>query len=252
MQTHRAHDYPFLIRRWRALAARARLRVELLANARGAKHYFIRTPALTPHGGLYLSAGIHGDEPAATEALLVWAEQNAARLRDLPLLILPCLNPWGLVNNSRFDDRGIDLNRTFHLDTSPPVRAVKRLIATHCFDAAIMLHEDYDGQGLYLYELDSARPFWGEKLLDAARPIIPIEGRKKVDGYKAKGGIVRRRFNQKRFDAIGYPEAIWLHLHHAQRSITVETPSEFALTQRVQAHVAVLDAAAHLAGLGKR
>jgi hypothetical protein len=39
---------------------------------------------------------------------------------------------------------------------------------------------------------------------------------------------------------MGYPEAIWLHLHHAARSLTIETPSEFALEKRVAAQVAVI------------
>ena len=45
---------------------------------------------------------------------------------------------------------------------------------------------------------------------------------------------------------MGYPEAIWLHLYHSLRTFTVETPSEFALEQRVAAHVAVLDEVARL------
>lgn len=40
---------------------------------------------------------------------------------------------------------------------------------------------------------------------------------------------------------MGYPEAIWLHLEHAKRSMTIETPSEFALERCVTAHVAVPD-----------
>ena len=40
---------------------------------------------------------------------------------------------------------------------------------------------------------------------------------------------------------MGYPEAIWLHEFHARRSLTVESPSEFALEQRVRAHCAVID-----------
>jgi hypothetical protein len=79
--------------------------------------------------------------------------------------------------------------------------------------------------------------------MNAARPVIPIEGRPRVDGRKARAGVIRRRFDLKRFDVIGHPEAIWLHMHGSARTFTVETPSEFALSQRIEAHVAVLEAA---------
>ncbi len=241
MHSHRAHDYPFLIRRWRALARAAGLRMEMLADDAGARVHFLQSPSLAKQGGIYLSAGIHGDEPASTEALISWAEQNAARLRSLPLLLFPCLNPWGLTNNTRVDAHGADLNRLFHLDTSPVVAALKKLIAPYRFDLALMLHEDFDAQGLYLYEIQHAKTFWGEALLAAARPIIPIESRAKIDGRAAAAGLIRRRIRTGMFEKIGYPEAIWLHLHHAARSLTLETPSEFALDQRVAAQVAVID-----------
>lgn len=239
---HRSHEYPFLIQRWRAVAKRAGLRLEELARAGEARVFFIRTRALGKDGGIYISAAIHGDEPASSEGLIAWAEENVGRLGSLPLLIFPCLNPWGLVNNCRYDAGGIDLNRVFHLKTSPVVAALKQIIAPYRFALALTLHEDFDGQGLYIYEVQRERPFWGEDLLEIARPIIAIEGRTKVDGRKAVAGLIRRRFDAKKFEKMGYPEAVWLHVHHAARSLTIETPSEFALDQRVRAQVAIIEA----------
>ncbi len=245
--THRAHDYRFLIRRWRAVARAAGLPLRKLATTEQHDLFFLRTKTLGESGGVYISAGIHGDEPAATEGLIAWAEKNVRRLQRLPLLLLPCLNPWGLVNNTRSNEDGLDLNRLFHRDDQPVVSAVKRLVAPHQFAAAMMLHEDYDGQGLYLYEVERVKPFWGEALLAAARPHIAIEGRERIDGRKATNGIHRRRIDPKRFARMGYPEAIWFHLHHAARSLTIESPSEFALDQRVRAQVAVIEECVRLA-----
>lgn len=188
-----------------------------------------------------MSAGIHGDEPAATEALIAWAEGNLARLARLPLLILPCLNPWGLLNNSRFNEDGIDLNRMFHEDSVEVIRALKRLLAPHQFALSLVLHEDYDGRGIYLYEVQRAPPYWGETLLAAAAAIVPLEGRLSIEGRRARAGVVRRRFDPKRFPMM--PEAIYLHLHHSERTFTVETPSEFSLEVRIRAHLAVIEAA---------
>ena len=238
---HRAHDYRFLIQRWRAVARAAGLPLRKLATTERHDLYYLRTKALTASGGIYISAGIHGDEPAATEALIAWAEKNVRRLAKLPLLLLPCLNPWGLVNNVRLNEDGLDLNRLFHRDDQPVVSAVKRLVAPHQFAAALLLHEDFDGQGFYLYEVGRVKPHWGEALIEAARPHIAIEGRTRIDGRKATNGIHRRRIDPERFARMGYPEAIWFHLEHAERSLTIESPSEFALGQRVAAQVAVIE-----------
>jgi protein MpaA len=237
----RVHDYPFLIRRWRAVARRAGCRLREFAEFDGAPLFYLRGRTLTETGGAYISAGIHGDEPAGGEALIRWAEANAGRLADLPLLLFPCLNPWGLANNCRFDAHGADLNRLFHATDNAMVTGVKGLITRHRFTLAMTLHEDYDGEGLYLYEIDRHKRFWGESLLKMVRGIMPIEGRARIEGRQAVAGIIRRRLTPRLFAKIGYPEAAWLYLHHADHAITLETPSEFALEDRVRAHLVLLD-----------
>jgi predicted deacylase len=235
------HHYRALISRWRSVARDSGLRLQRIAKVGVDPIFCLKSPSLAEAGGIYVSAGIHGDEPATSEALISWAEKHARRLSRWPLLLFPCLNPWGLRNNIRLDAAGLDLNRAFHLDENPVISAVKRVTAPHQFDVALMLHEDYDGEGFYLYEIQREPPHWGEDLIAVARREIAIEPRARIDNYKSREGVIRRRFNRVRFERIGFPEAIWLHQEHARRAFTVETPSEFALESRVRAHVAVLE-----------
>ena len=234
------HHYPHLVHRWRALARRAGLRLLPLAVADDLRLFYIETPALAEREGLYLSAGVHGDEPAGTEALLAWAEKHAARLRTLPLLIFPCLNPWGLTHNMRTNSAGLDLNRNFHR-RHPVVTAVRRVVGKRRFAASVNLHEDYDAEGLYLYEVTRSSGC-GEKLIAAAGRDIPHDPRKRIEGRAARNGLIRRHVTPEFFAKFGTPEAIWLYFEHTENALTVETPSEFALERRVAAHVAVLDA----------
>ncbi len=60
-----------------------------------------------------LIGGTHGDEKAAVPLLEQYAEE---RLRDSmlpPTVILPLLNPDGFARDSRYNARGVDLNRNF-------------------------------------------------------------------------------------------------------------------------------------------
>ena len=109
---YRSHNYKFLIQRWRSVCRTSGLRISKVAEIDGFPCYEIYSPVLHSQNTIYLSAGIHGDETGSTEGLLAWAESNLSTLRSLPLLIYPCLNPWGLENNSRFDAIGVDLNRS--------------------------------------------------------------------------------------------------------------------------------------------
>jgi hypothetical protein len=245
---HRVHHYGTLVQRWRAVARTAGARLQRFATAGSDPLYFFKTPALGAHGGLYVSAAIHGDEPATNEALITWAEKHARRLARWPLLLFPCLNPWGLRNNIRLDADGVDLNRAFHRHELPVITALKKVVAPHQFDLAVMLHEDFDGEGFYLYEIKRHLPFWGEDLLAVASRRMPIDPRRKIDGRNARAGLIRRRFDRALFERIGFPEAIWLHEFHAHRALTLETPSEFALEKRVRTHVAMLDECARRLG----
>jgi hypothetical protein len=240
LATHRAHDYPYLIERWRAVAAKTGLVMRRFSKGPDYSLYALRSRSLPRDGVIYISAGIHGDEPAGTEGLIAWAQKNTRLLRSRPFLLVPCINPWGLVNNSRTDAMRRDLNRAFQNDDVPEIAALKRLIAGRRFSLAMTLHEDYDAQGIYIYELKAQVPHWGEALLRAARPYLPADRRTMIEGREASGGLVRPVLDLTIFEEIGLPEAVSLHLAGCPRVFTLETPSEYSLDRRVRAHVAVI------------
>jgi hypothetical protein len=240
---HRAHDYRDLVRRWRVVARQAGIRLSPFAQAGDFKLYYLKSPALPEESGAYISAGIHGDEPATTEGLITWAERNTRTLAKLPVLLFPCLNPWGLRLNIRLNESNIDLNRAFDRDDAPVISAVRSVLKNQRFTIALHLHEDYDAQGIYLYEIEGELPYWGESLLKAASDFIPIDPRSKIDNGRARFGVIRRRLDARHYALLGgLPEAVYLHRHHTRHAITFETPSEYGLDQRVAAHVAVIDA----------
>ncbi len=237
----RVHDYRHLIARWRRVARAAGLKLTAFAQAGDYPIYALSTRDHSD-GGLYISAGIHGDEPAATEGLIQWAEARMPALargrRTLPLLILPCLNPWGLVNNRRTNAQDEDLNRIFDRDNVTPIGQIKKLLFQRRFDLALHLHEDYDARGTYLYEIHRRAPDWGPELLVHCQAALPIENRRVVEGRNFKKGVLLRR---RDLDLPFCPEALPLYHHHTPHVITFETPSEFSLARRVRAHVLLVE-----------
>src|SRR4030095_1241423 len=197
---HRSHNYKHLIQRWRCVAQNGNLKLTRFATSSEWPVYFLRTSRGPDTRTIHISAGIHGDEPAGCERMITWAEKNLALLRSRPFLLFPCLNPWGLINNSRLDDRARDLNREFgKRPGASPVPELKRLIRGEKFALSLTLHEDYDAQGVYLYEVQRDRPFWGEELLEVAHSLIAIEPRRIIDGRRARYGLVRRAIGLQKF-----------------------------------------------------
>lgn len=248
LTSHRAHDFAALMAAWHRVARAARLHSIVLGHAEGLPIIAFETKAAAQgESAAYLSTGVHGDEAAPPWGLLTWAEQNIERLRTEPFLIAPCLNPVGLIRNTRVDQRGIDLNRRFHLTRDPLIKAWQHWIKPKTLRFGLCLHEDYDAQGCYLYELSHQKRPLSEPVMEAVAAIIPPDLRGTIEGSKAKRGIIRRKVLP---EGLLGPEAIVLHKLGCPVTFTFETPSEFALDHRIHAQRTCIEATIeHLAHL---
>src|SRR6267143_894458 len=135
---------------------------------------------------IYISAGIHGDEPAGTLAALRMLRENQWPA-NLDLWLLPCLNPTGFPLNRRENDKGIDLNRQYlHLEADETRAHVAWLEKQPDFDLCLCLHEDWESQGFYLYELNLGnRPSLAEPIVAAVRKVCPVDQSEIIEGRPA-------------------------------------------------------------------
>jgi len=198
---------------------------------------------------IYLSAGIHGDEPAGPLAALALME-NGVFPESRHCIVCPALNPGGLAAVSRTNRLGLDLNRDYLHMSSPETAAHSRWLKSRPVPGIfVSLHEDWETAGFYFYEInlgedDTSR---AAELLDAVSPFFPAEPGPEIDGHEARAqGWIYHREEADLPDA--WPEAIWLAKRGCPLSFTLETPSAADLDARVAAHVAAVRTLLNRAG----
>ena len=195
---------------------------------------------------LYLSAGIHGDEIAGPLALLEMIRRPEV-FAAFDVTMFPILNPNGLARGLRMNLDDIDLNRDYRNTRSLEVKGhIETLLTLGRFDASMLLHEDYEGIGAYLYELnDTLEPELGAKIIAAMGHHVPIDLRPEIDEAAASGGIISRRDLIAKLgrleDRPEWAEATYLLIHHTNVSYTIETPKPFPIEARVKAQIAAIE-----------
>jgi murein peptide amidase A len=191
---------------------------------------------------VYLSAGIHGDEPAGPLAVLELLQQNNWPA-GAEIYVLPCLNPVGCATNRRENGQGIDLNRDYLNPQAAEVRAqVAWLERQPPFDLTLCLHEDWEAHGFYVYELNpEGNASRAAAMVAAVAAVCPIDRSALIEGRPAQNGVIRAELDPTMRPL--WPEAFWLLQHKTRLSYTPEAPSDFPLQMRVNALVTAVQAA---------
>ena len=206
---------------------------------------------------VFLSAGMHGNEPAGVEALIRFLEGSGDTVEGIRkwydkyhFTIIPCINPAGIEKGTRENIKGIDLNRKFGgktgKDTPEEVMIVQRAVEGKRFDLYIDFHEDIEGEGFYLYEVlhKGGRCIGGEIIADMSRRYT-IDLRGRIDGFPNCGGVIcpqkeAKRFSVRRKDI---PFPLYLYLTGTWHCITMESPSAVPLDDRVAMHLTAMEIA---------
>ncbi|MDE3066607.1 MAG: M14 family metallocarboxypeptidase [Verrucomicrobiota bacterium] len=191
---------------------------------------------------IYLSTGIHGDEPAGPPAAFRLLEEDRWPA-EAELWFCPCLNPAGFVLNRRENPDGVDLNRDYRHPQTAEVRAhIAWLERQPQFDLYLCLHEDWESHGFYLYEQNpDGKPSLAEAIMEAVKPVCPIDPSEIIEDRPAKNGIIRPNPDPRTRPQ--WAEAFYLIMNKARLGYTLEAPSDFPLSARVEALVAGANAA---------
>ena len=211
------------------------------------------------------NGGTHGDEPAGVEALLRFLEQRRYEAwPEIAFTLIPCLNPWGFVRDTREGPAGHDLNRAFRRASpaTPEVSAIKRVLSRRQLTCSLDCHEDCDAEGFYAYELPAVSSL-GRAVVAAVGSVGPISPDCLVEEIvPVRGGLARtdelRPQAGDEMAATMPPEAwrdfrtfvrawptwplpIYLWHRHGARAFTFETPTALPLDQRVGMQIAAIE-----------
>ena len=197
-------------------------------------------PQIAP--GVYISTGIHGDEPAGPLAMrqLLWENRWPG---GLDLWLCPCLNPAGFRLNRRENAEGLDLNRQYlHPQATETLAHVAWLQRQPQFALSLCLHEDWESHGFYVYELNpDNQPSPADALVARVAMVCPIDRSETIEGRPAAHGVIRPSVDPR--SRPQWPEAFFLLSHKTRLSCTLEAPSDFPLPTRVAALVTGVNAA---------
>jgi murein peptide amidase A len=205
---------------------------------------FIRLATIPPSKpvNIYISAGIHGDEPATSLAAKQLLLENRWPVAA-NLWMCPCLNPTGFMANRRENHHGTDLNRQYLQPQAQEIVAhISWLQSQPSMDLCLCLHEDWESHGFYLYELNpDGAPSVSERILHDVSRVCPIDCSESIEGRPAKNGLILPTLDIR--TRLQWPEALFLIMHKTRLCYTFEAPSDFPLLSRVEALVVAVRSA---------
>ena len=171
--------------------------------------------------------------------------------------MFPCVNPSGFDAHTLATETGANLNRLFGVDsTQPEVRAIEGWFSAHArrFLMTFDLHEvrpDYIGEGFveednprgaYLYETvidNSAR--LGRSMIDALPPDRPVCDWATIYHDINENGVVSYPEGcRNAIYAKGTSLDSFLSGRYTGHSFTLETPTGWDLSDRVETHLTFL------------
>ena len=192
---------------------------------------------------VYVSSGMHGDEPAGPLALCELLKEGLFTVA-VEWMLCPLMNPTGVAMGSRENKQGVDLNRDYLRRSSAEVAGhVRWLEKQPVPDVFLSLHEDWESTGFYLYEIQKCEfSSVADAILKAAANEIGPEPSSLIDDHAVRepGWI----FHKPEADfPEDWPEAIYMANMGTQVSYTFETPSSLELNKRINCHKLALNKA---------
>jgi len=209
----------------------------------------------SPRRRILINAAIHGNEPASAEAAVRFIEilsGSPDRYEDAAIDIIPIVNPWGWVHDTRYNQAGIDINRDFSTFRSQEAVIIRQNLQHAHYDLMLDLHEDPTASGFYLYQYGLRSKSVCEKIVSAVKDMgYPIELNVKMVALKTENGIIDAPMWGLWYMRLTGQLSIanYYRMNNSRFVFTVETPTGLLWEDRLKMqHTAVIGLIEQFAG----
>lgn len=213
---------------------------------------------------IYVSAGIHGDEPAGVECAVRLLELlvDGDKPPDCQLsfdaynwIVSPCDNPYGYERDCRENAEGFDLNRMFDF----PHQSVETAFITETFlksdnpfqqedvgkkyriQLALDLHEDKDSDGFYLWERRASDcPPIGSSVVIHVAELCAINSEPLIEDHVNKDGVITLL---NTVTTKGWTRGRYLIERVNTPCLILETPTTLDYEKRISIHMKAIESA---------
>lgn len=218
---------------------------------------------------VYVSAGIHGDEPAGVECAVRLIEQLSDNQRykywdflidTYNLIISPCDNPYGYERDIRENSVGLDLNRMF--ETPRQVKETEFIVESlersqqqkdisnddgskqFAITLALDLHEDMDSTGFYLWERrKSYHTPIGDAIINKINSVCSINRTPIIEGHHNDNGVITLL---DQITSKGWTRGRYLAEYEDTPCLILETPTRLTWDTRITTHMMAVQTAIDL------
>lgn len=243
---------------FRALCERLGPAVTVLGEAFGYEILLAKSLWRPGLPGLFIQSGMHGEEPGGPLGILRWLSTvDGATLEGINLAILPLVNPDGHARGVRYNRLNEVSNQAFAFDPGQGPSTEGKVILSHMGELAPLasacmldLHEDFEGQGCYVYPPTGEAPSaFYRTLLAVGAGFFGVQ----PDGRVTADGVVRGGFAGM---LAGGTDGSFSELFHQRGTPLVavtETPGTWPLLDRIMANSALItETAAWVTGMPHR
>ena len=190
---------------------------------------------------LYISSGIHGNEASGPIALSNFIKYPNL-FKGVDTTIIPILNRYGYSHNTRYNQKGVDLNRDYKSARQKETKNHLKLIEDKTYDLVICLHESHKATGCFIYKPNqNKRLDVMEEILIAMSQIMPIDNRHSEWKLEIERGILK----DTKYKEHHWTEAVYFS-HKNIPAFTIEVPKATPLQQRIVTFQAAITKAVEL------
>ncbi len=183
---------------------------------------------------VFISGGVHGDEPAGPEAVLatiIEVANDPSKYEHVNIDFVPLVNPSGWVNGTRLNAAGEDINRDFHLLNSQEAIIINDyLLSRSRYKLMIDHHEDSRYPGFYMVTYGSNHlSLISDVTQKVKKSGYPLRSFKRNEGYINVSKKKTPKLKNKTF--MSYARS-----HYSKRAYQIESPTSPNMRDRTIMH----------------